>query len=70
MNVLSKVSNINVATIVKDQKVGLTVDKSSSLAIQNLVLMESSCYGLCSNCENNTQCAWQRENKIFCEHYQ
>lgn len=48
----------------------MVTDEVFSLTNERLFTKGNTLSGLCTNCENNTHCDWQRENKIFCEHYQ
>lgn len=72
MNILNKTRQGNVSVVVKqqDKENKSTNIMSFSETNENSIFKPNYFFGLCSNCENNLQCAWQRENKIFCEHYQ
>ena len=72
MNVFNKPTEGHVSIAVKEQqkKGSMSINMGFSLNNDNSVINGKTLSGLCSNCENNIQCDWQRENKIFCEHYQ
>lgn len=72
MNVLNKSRKENASILVKqqDKENNSTSKMDFSKNNENSIFLPNYFFGLCSNCENNLQCAWQRENKIFCEHYQ
>ncbi|WP_091090421.1 hypothetical protein [Flavobacterium gillisiae] len=73
MNILEKqgIDSIPVAIKRKVKRDKMIIDLDFSV-----VAKEESAFkgevnvGLCINCDSNIHCTWQRNNKMFCEHYQ
>ena len=42
----------------------------AATAVEDRIVTNEANLGLCSNCDNSSHCMWQRNNKMFCEHYQ
>jgi hypothetical protein len=63
----SNLGRIDINSI--SQKTKVSSDFSST-QIDSLILMDSIHDGLCVNCDFRNECFWQKNNKVFCEHYQ
>jgi hypothetical protein len=72
MNVFNKPTEGHVSITLKQsqKKDRMNINMGFSLNKENSFIKGKTLSGLCCNCDNNMQCDWQRENKIFCEHYQ
>jgi hypothetical protein len=72
MNVFNKPRETHASVVVSQLKKNdqMSINVGFSLNNENSLTKSKTLSGLCCNCENNTHCDWQRENKVFCEHYQ
>lgn len=72
MNVFSK-QRIDNVPIVIDSKIregkSIIDVNFSIISEEKLVSTNDVTGGLCINCDKRTHCAWQGNNKVFCEHY-
>ncbi|WP_367768385.1 hypothetical protein AB3G33_08925 [Flavobacterium sp. WC2421] len=72
MNALSK-QGIDHVPIVIDSKIRedkRIIDVNFSFITEGkLVSANDVIRGLCINCDKKAHCAWQGNNKVFCEHY-
>lgn len=73
MNILEKngIDPLQVAIKRKTKRDKMIVDLDCTVVgNQKSILKGEISLGLCLNCDSNVYCTWQRNNKMFCEHYQ
>lgn len=73
MNIVDKQKNNSILCGIKINSIPLEIKVNSDFSlieIDSLILMDAVHDGLCLNCDFKNQCFWQKNNKVFCEHYQ